>query len=213
MSSPQRPAAAGTDAAPAPASEPASEPASDAAPALAAAIAQAYPGLQKTAAVYVWRAGLARSREHAAELADEVLADAVARALERADRWRPDIGTHPWIARFAAHVVLERQRSAGQAARRFVRPDDDAHPGGDPLEQLLDPATLGRDQLFELLDLVPEPDRSLLRRAYVDHEPQVEIARGLGITHGALRVRLTRAKQRFTRAYHAAERGEKGARR
>lgn len=201
MSSPELPALVETDARMEPAQ------------ALAAAITQAYLDVRKTVKVYVLKAGLAREPDHVAELAGEVLDEAVARAMAHADRWRPERGTHPWIAAFAANIILERRRQAGLERQRRARSANHPAADTDVLDSLVDPGTVGRDRLFELLDLVGEPARTLLRRAYVDHEPQAEIARSLGVDDGTLRVRLLRARQRFISAYTAAERGERGGRR
>lgn len=177
---------------------------------LSAAILAVYPELLKTVRYYVYRAGLARTEDQLLELTTEILDEAVARALARADRWDPSRGTRPWLAAFAANIVRERQRVSAQERLHLLPVPDAARSETDQTYGLPDPATLGTDHLFELLDLIEEPERTLLRLAYVQREPQADLARRLGISDGALRVRLTRAKQRFGQAFEAAERGEKG---
>jgi RNA polymerase sigma-70 factor (ECF subfamily) len=179
---------------------------------LSAAIDRVYPELRRTVEVLVHKAGLGRHADEVAEVAGEVLAEAVARAMERADQWRPETSPRPWLARFAVNVIHERRRQAWRDRRRFVRAAEPADDQNGPLGSVPDPATLGSDRLVELLDLVAEPERSLLRRAYLDHEPQAEIAESLALNGGTLRVRLLRARQRFIAAYLAAERGDKGGR-
>jgi len=53
----------------------------------------------------------------------------------------------------------------------------------------------------ELLGLVSEPDRQVLRLAIVEGLSGRELAAQLGITEGAARVRLHRAKQQLRRTY------------
>lgn len=179
---------------------------------LAAAIDRVYPELRKTVELLVSRAGLGRHADEVVDVAGEVVAEAVARAMERADQWQPETSPRPWVAKFAVNVIHERRRQAQQDRQRFpatiTAPDVDE----DVLNTVVDPATVGPDRLFELLDLVAEPERTLLRRAYLHREPQAEIARSLGVNDGTLRVQLLRARQRFMSAYQAAERGEKGGR-
>lgn len=205
MSSPDQPAVAQADII--------TDSAQNPAEALAATIAREYPGLRKTVAYHVLAAGLARDPGHVEEIGDEVLAEAVTRAMERADQWKPDTSPRPWIVTFADYIVKERQRQAGLDRRRRVRSSTAAEAETDPLDSLVDPTTVGPDRLFELLDLVGEPERTILRRAYHDREPQADIARSLRINEGTLRLRLLRARQRFTIAYRTAERGEKGGQR
>jgi RNA polymerase sigma factor (sigma-70 family) len=180
--------------------------------ALRAAIDRVYPDLCRTIEVLVSRAERGQPRDEIVEIANEVLDEAVARAMAMADKWQQDTSPRPWIARIAAFVILERHRKLKDDRERF--PAAVAAPGGedDVLSTVVDPKTLSPDRVFELLDLVSEPERALLRRAYVDREPQADIARSLGVNDGTLRVQLFRARQRFTDAYRAAEHGEKGGR-
>ena len=180
--------------------------------ALRSAIARVYPELRRTVEVLVSRAERRQLRDEIVEIASEVLDEAVARAMARADQWQQDTSPRPWIAGFATFVILERQRKLKQDREHF--PSAVAAPDAveDVLATVVDPKTVGPDRVFELLDLVPEPERTLLRRAYLDREPQAEIARSLGVNDGTLRVQLLRARQHFTSAYRAAEYGEKGGR-
>lgn len=176
--------------------------------ALRAAIDREYPTLIRSAQVQAYKSRLMRSRDEVAGLADDLLSEAVARAMARADRWNPDGPVWPWIAAFVANVIRERITQRIRERRRFERAapagEDDAI---DFVTALAKPAPFAPDRLFELLDLVEEPARSLLRLAYVNEVPDKEIARRLNITHGNVRVRLLRARQQFRRAYHAAEQG------
>jgi RNA polymerase sigma-70 factor (ECF subfamily) len=176
--------------------------------ALGAAITREYPALIRSAQIQAAKSGLVHTREEVVSLADDLLSEAVARAMARADRWNPDGPVWPWIARFVANLVHERIRERVKERQRFewAAPADE-NGATDLVSTLVDPASLPRDQLFELLDLVGEPDRSLLRLAHVEGVSGEEIARQLGTTHGNVRVRLNRARKKIHREYLAAERG------
>jgi len=175
---------------------------------LGAAITREYPALARSAEVQVSKSGLAQGRDEVVSLADDLLSEAVARAMERADRWNQNGPVWPWIANFVAHLILERIRERARQRQRVAQPAPADEIGSIRLTNtLVDPASLAKDQLFELLDLVGEPDRSLLRLAHVDGLTGEEIARQVGMTHGNVRVRLTRARQKLHREYVAAEQG------
>jgi RNA polymerase sigma factor (sigma-70 family) len=175
--------------------------------ALGVEITREFPRLRVVVQVLVWKLGLADRRQDVPDLADEVLSETVAQAIKLVDRWDQARGTRPWMATIAGYIIMQRRRKLGQERARFPRMAATVERATDPADDLVDPATVGADRLFELLDVVGEPERTLLRRAYVDHEPQAALARQLGITDGTLRVRLTRAKQKYARAFNAADLG------
>lgn len=181
--------------------------------ALVSAIEQVYPELLRSVEVQVARAGLARGHVGVREMAEEVIAEATARALQRVDRWEPDRGTRPWIAAFAANVIKERCRAAKTEREHRTAPlttgaDTEAVP--DPLDALADLTSLIRDHMIELAELVTPAEWLLLRLAHVDEHTGVEIAARLGLSEGAARTRLSRAKAHFRDAYRLAERGGRG---
>jgi RNA polymerase sigma-70 factor (ECF subfamily) len=177
---------------------------------LGSAITREYPTLVRSAEIQVSKSGLAHGRDEIVSLADDLLSGAVARAMERADRWSPDGPVWPWIARFVANLIHERIRERARERQHVAQPALADELGSIRLaNSLVDPASLAKDQLFELLDLVGEPDRSLLRLAHVDGLTGEEIARHVGMTHANVRVRLTRARKKLHREYLAAEQGDR----
>jgi RNA polymerase sigma-70 factor (ECF subfamily) len=175
---------------------------------LGAAITREYAALVRSAEVQVSKSGLAQGREEIVSLADDLLSEAVARAMERADRWDQNGPVWPWIASFIAHLILERIRGRARERQRVAQPaSPDEIESIRHIKRLVDPASLAKDRLFELLDLVGEPDRSLLRLAHVDGLTGEEIARQVGMTHGNVRIRLYRARQKLHQEYLVAEQG------
>jgi RNA polymerase sigma factor (sigma-70 family) len=190
--------------------------------ALVLAIEQVYPDLLRAVEIQVRQAGLAHGHAAIREAAAEVIAEATARALPRVDRWEPDRGTRPWVAAFAANVIKEQRRAArlertrrvpSQQAATAGNAGDHATGGLDPLDTLVDLASLTRDRMIELAELVSPSEWELLRLAHVDELTGVEIAARLGVSEGAARTRLSRAKDRFRAAFRLAESGEQGGRR
>lgn len=176
--------------------------------ALGAAITREYLILVRNAEVQAAKSGLLHAGQTAASLADELLSDAIAKALERADRWNPDGPAWPWIGAFVANSIRDRIRAR---TRHRARVDERAvggqHDARDLGDTLVDPASLAPDHLFELLDLVDEPHRSVLRMDVVDRLTGAEIAQQLGVSPGTARVRLTRARQKFDHEYRVAQQG------
>lgn len=190
--------------------------------ALVSAIEQVYPELLRSVELQVQRAELAHGYAAVREAAEEIIAEATARALQRVDRWEPDRGTRPWVARFAANIIKELCRAAkaerthrahSQQAAAAGNTDDSAAGSPDPLDRLVDLASLTRDRMIELAELVSPAEWVLLRLAHVDELTGAEIAARVGVTEGAARTRLSRAKDRFRAAYRLAEFGEQGGRR
>jgi RNA polymerase sigma-70 factor (ECF subfamily) len=105
----------------------------------------------------------------------------------------------PWAYQILRNVVGTEYRRRERARRALDRlADEQADPPED--DQRIDV----RDALGQL----PERERELLFMAYWEDLTHDEIAQILGITHGALRVRLTRARARLRAALEPAATGE-----
>jgi len=106
----------------------------------------------------------------------------------------------PWLFATARNLVLAEWRQRNAAARheqrRQVAPDDAA--GG---AALIDP-----DILAALRSLRESDREALLLIAWDDLTPKLA-ARAVGISHAAFRVRLHRARARFTEALAASQHG------
>lgn len=176
--------------------------------ALGAAVTREYLTLMRNAEVQAARSGLLTPGQTAAGLADELLSDALTKAMPRAERWNPDTLAWPWIAAFVANSIRDRIRERKQRRARIDEhtstDQDERHDGA---SVMIDPKSLAPDHLFELLELVPEPHQSLLRMAEVDRLTGGEIAQALGISHGSVRVRLMRARRKLSEEYLIAQQG------
>jgi len=105
----------------------------------------------------------------------------------------------PWVYQVLRNVVGTEYRRRERASRALDRLAEDQ---ADP------PAHDERIDVRDALGKLPEPERELLFMAYWEDLTQDEIAGILGITHGALRVRLTRARARLRDALEPVTAGE-----
>jgi RNA polymerase sigma-70 factor (ECF subfamily) len=132
----------------------------------------------------------------AEDLAQETLVEAW-RAL---DALRDPDGLAPWLSAIAHNVCRRWMRrrgrdiahralgEAGETARIEAVPDE-----GDDVSLILE-----RDELATLLDralaLLPAETRQVLIESYIHEVPQAQLAARLGLSDGAVRVRLHRGK-------------------
>lgn len=144
-------------------------------------------------------AHLSRDADVAEDLAQETLIE----AWRHLERLREPDQLRPWLTGIARNVYLRwsRQR-AREAGRRLFATTDQS--GGGLLEQIPnnDAQTfdleLERQELATLLDralgLLPVESRDLLIQHYIQESSQAEIAERLGLSQGALAVRLHRGR-------------------
>ena len=181
------------------------------------AITSEEPNLRRGVEALVWKRGLAAGRDAVVVVADDVLQETFARALRRADTFDPARSAHAWLFGIAINVVREQQR--------VLRAERDYTVQGVPgMDEMTDNLTTASEaalarlhdvesekayRVIELLDLVPPPEREVLRHRYVDNLRGPELAAALGgISEGAARVRVSRARAHLSRAYAESERGQ-----
>ncbi len=106
-----------------------------------------------------------------------------------------------WMLGIARNLSMNWNRRQGREAAFAARPDeDDAAPDLESVAgQVLGPEVeLERHELADLLDralaLLPPDTRDVLVERYVEESPHSEIARKLGLSESALKVRLHRGR-------------------
>jgi len=134
----------------------------------------------------------------AEDLAQETLVE----AWRHMDRLRDPEGRAPWLAAIARNVCLRWGRRRGREAAHHVRrtPDEDGVTGDVdwPADTVDIEAELERDELVRLLDralaLLPPATRRVLTETYVEESLRAEVAARLGMSEGAVAMRLQRGK-------------------
>lgn len=139
----------------------------------------------------------ARRRVPAAD-ADDVLAEVFTAAWQHRDRV-PDPAL-PWLYRTASHHVLHTWRSHTRAERLASRLHaQPARPADDHAEHVADHLDHNAQVRAALATLTPR-DAEVLRLATWEQLDTDQLAYVLGCTRSAAKVRLHRARRRFTQA-------------
>lgn len=170
----------------------------------------------KTLRYYVLRAGLASGSE-IARMTDDLFNDMVVEALRSADRLKADVHPKPWLLGIAANLIKRRQNEMAKRDRREplmrdLYPDLEDTLSDDELFDLLPVTTHSRledveadETITHLLSGLSKSDADLLRRAILHDMSGEALAKALGISPVAARVRLHRAIQRLRSAQTAQQ--------
>lgn len=142
-----------------------------------------------------------------ATAAEDLAQETLLTAWRLRDRLTAPEGLSAWLAAIARNLCHRWARAHGADRARIIslNSDDSEASSVDSLASSLaaegdDPAeAVERDELAELarraLALAPEMTRDLLAAIYLTGAPITEAARERGVSEGALRVRLQRARQ------------------
>lgn len=165
------------------------------------------PVLTRTLGIYLSRAGLTIS-------ASELLSEVVVEALEHEARFDPARQPRAWLLGIAANLIRRKQAELARLDRREPLARD-LYPGAEPSDDevfdwldgmsAVDPhLTLdGNDDVSALLARVSPEDAMVLRLAVLHGLDGETLARELGVSPGAARVRLHRALERLRRHLQA----------
>jgi RNA polymerase sigma-70 factor, ECF subfamily len=132
--------------------------------------------------------------------AEDAVADAFAAVWVRCASWRGDAAAGTWIHQVAYRVVLDHTRARRRWWRVFPRPAADSAP--DPAAELADrdeQARAARRLDIALAGLTPD-DRALVHLHYYEGRSLAEIGAVLGVTRDALKMRLSRVRDRLRKA-------------
>jgi len=148
------------------------------------------------------------------ERVDEVVAEAVGRALERAEAFDPRRSAFHWVTGIAINVIREARRRAGRPTQ-VKQTDLGEAAWRRVLESLIDPATdqdgTRAERLQQAMSRLHQSDRRLLELGYVQGLDGAALAREVGApSPGAARVRLCRAVKALAEEYHRGAAGVEG---
>lgn len=124
--------------------------------------------------------------------AEDATQDVFVRALTRLDQYRPGDPFGAWL-----HGIA-RNRSIDILRRRRPEIDIDAAPAAGSISGDVESLALGsleRERLRAALDRLPARDRTLLVLRYWEDQSVDAIAQALGMTEGAAKVALLRARR------------------
>lgn len=143
----------------------------------------------------IWRYALQRTGSPAA--ADDVLSETILGALESLERFDPERGSFAsWIFTIASRRISDQQRGhrrLWQLINRAGKYEQRIMP--DPLSSIVTGIDAAR--VRAAVAKLPEPDREIVILRYSADLSTRTIANIVGLTDGAVRVRLHRARQRL----------------
>jgi RNA polymerase sigma-70 factor, ECF subfamily len=123
--------------------------------------------------------------------ADDILQEALIRAWRMADRCRSPESPWPWLRRITANEALR-----AKARERDEPPPPDEIGGDDPELERVHDADVARTALAALR----EGERDVVHAFYFEDRSVPELARSLGLSVPAAKVRLHRARIRMLHA-------------
>jgi RNA polymerase sigma-70 factor (ECF subfamily) len=124
--------------------------------------------------------------------ADDLVQDALERALTRLRQWQAGTRLDSWVFRIAQNVWIDRVRSR-RARERIVEADPDADaPGIDGRAAAHAQLTLAK--ALEVLGKMPEEWRSVIALVQIEGFTYREAAEILGVPEGTVTSRLVRAR-------------------
>lgn len=132
--------------------------------------------------------------------AEDLLQDALLRAEDRRDTWRPGTALRPWLMAILHNTHVSRRRRAESALRREAAAGELAPVRAEPRqEELVLLGQVGR----ALMDL-PEEQREALLLVAVEGLSYPEAAAVLGVPAGTLMSRLSRGRAALRARFDAA---------
>jgi len=119
--------------------------------------------------------------------AEDVTQDTFVAALQRMSTYDPTQAMGPWLR------AIARNRAIDLLRRRARAPEPEAARSRSAEAVAID--RLEAERVRAALDRLPARDRALLVLRYWEDQPVEDVARALGMTHGAARVALLRARR------------------
>lgn len=134
-------------------------------------------------------------------LAEEATVDSFYKVWCKARQWRGQSSPQAWIYRIAVRTTLDLKRSRQRwwKRMRLASSRNENAPSPEPADELI--AVEQRQQIARKLDRaigeLKEDDRILVHLYYFEERNLAEIATILNTSRDALKMRLTRARQRL----------------
>ena len=124
--------------------------------------------------------------------AEDATQDALLKAWRALGRFRRDAPFRPWLLRIVANESRNRRRSAGRRTRLALRVAHERPPADEPVD---------RSGLLEALNELPPESQAVLACRYLLGLSEHETAVALGLRHGTVKSRTSRALDRLRELY------------
>ena len=138
--------------------------------------------------------------------AEDATQDACVKAWQALARFRPDAPFRPWLVRIAVNEARNRRRGAGRRATLVLRLcPDPAEPASSPSAETAALAGEERTRLVAAVGRLREDDQLVIAARYFLGLSEAETATALGLRHGTVKSRLSRALGRLKHELEGAE--------
>ncbi|MDQ1080863.1 sigma-70 family RNA polymerase sigma factor [Pseudoroseomonas cervicalis] len=135
-------------------------------------------------------------------LADDLVQEAILRALRAESQWLPGTSLRAWVFHILRNVFLEQMRRRGTEKRALERmPPREAMPAAQE-------AQADVNDLSRALERLPMAQREALILVGAHGLSHDEAAAIVGVPVGTVKARVSRARDALARGWSPAERGE-----
>lgn len=143
---------------------------------------------------YNYTMTIARRYMGSRDLAEEVVSDTFFKAFTKINLYEGSMPFQPWLRRIVINTAIDRLRS--NIAEKISQ---DSLVQTELYEEPSIIADLTKEQIWAMLDHLPPGYRAVFNLAVVDGYTHEEVAESLGITVGASKSNLSRARQYLRR--------------
>nr|WP_318272647.1 sigma-70 family RNA polymerase sigma factor [Paracoccus saliphilus] len=126
-----------------------------------------------------------------ADLHEDVLQEVLLAVHLKRQSWQPETPVRPWLYAVARHKIGDACRRRGRAVELPI--EDVAH----LLVATPGPAPLAVRDAHRMLDMIDQRSAALVRAVKLEGKTTEDVAAGLGLTAGAVRIALHRALKRL----------------
>ncbi len=135
--------------------------------------------------------------------AEDVTQDAYLRVFRGLSGFRGDAQFETWLYRIVTNAALSHLRRRGRFGELLAEPDAELPEPAAGVS--LDQEAVDRDAVAQALEALPEGSRAMVVMKDVYGLSCLEIAEQVGISEGAVKVRLHRARKRLKEALFGTE--------
>lgn len=154
----------------------------------------AFETLYERYADRLYRYALARTRS--SEVAEDIAGDTLTAVIEQLTTFDPRRGSFAaWLFTIANRRVIDHYRQQQHLRKALDRQQHEPQHAPDTLDTIVSQDEAAR--LYAALETLPEAERELVLLRYSAGLNSREIAEVLGIAGGAVRMRLSRARQQL----------------